>query len=57
MMILLVAGVMDLGVMAIVAAAITGERLAPRPQRVTRAAGVAVIAAGAVVVARALGAA
>jgi predicted metal-binding membrane protein len=55
MMILLATGVMDPGVMAVVAAAITGERLAPRPQPVTRAAGVAVVAAGALLVARALG--
>jgi len=55
--ILLVAGVMDLGAMALVAAAITLERLAPRPERAARAAGVVVIAAGALVIARALGAA
>src|SRR5262249_30882658 len=43
MMILLVTGVMNLGVMAMVAAAITIERLAPRPQRIARTAGLIVI--------------
>jgi predicted metal-binding membrane protein len=57
MMILLVTGVMDLEAMALVAAAITGERLAPRPVGVARTTGAAVIAAGAVVVVRALRAA
>ncbi len=46
MLILLVLGVMDLGVMAVVAAAITVERLAPAGERVARAVGVATIAAG-----------
>jgi len=55
MMILLVSGVMDLRVMLIVAAAITVERLAPRPERAARVAGVLVIAVGALVLARALG--
>lgn len=54
MTILLVAGVMNLGAMAVVAAAITVERLAPRPDRVARGLGVAAIAAGALVLARAL---
>jgi predicted metal-binding membrane protein len=54
MVILLVAGVMDLRAMAMVAAAITLERLAPRPQLAARATGVAVIMAGALVVLRAL---
>ncbi len=54
MMILLVTGVMDLGIMAIVAAAITIERLAPRPERVARLIGVASMVAGALVIARAL---
>lgn len=57
MLVLLVTGVMDLGAMALVAAAITLERLASRPERAARACGVAVIAAGAVVIARALRAA
>jgi predicted metal-binding membrane protein len=46
---LLVLGVMNLAVMALVAAAITIERLAPYPERVARATGIAVIAAGAIV--------
>jgi predicted metal-binding membrane protein len=57
MMTLLVSGVMDLGVMVAVAAAITVERLAPRPGHVARALGVVVLTAGALVIARALGAA
>ena len=57
MLILLASGVMDLGVMAAVAAAITVERLAPGPERVARALGVVVVAAGALAIARALGAA
>jgi len=52
MMILLVTGVMDLGAMAVVAAAITLERLAPQPHRAARATGVVVIIAGAVVILR-----
>ena len=55
MVTLLVTGVMNLAGMAMVAAAITFERLAPKPEGATRAAGVVVIAAGAVVIARALG--
>ncbi len=54
MMILLVTGMMDLGIMAIVAAAITIERLAPRPERVARLIGVASMVVGALVIARAL---
>jgi len=46
MAVLLVTGVMDLGAMAVIAAAITAERHAARPQRVARAAGVVVMAAG-----------
>ena len=57
MLILLASGVMDLGVMAGVAAAITAERLAPRPERIARALGAIAIAGGALAVARALGAA
>jgi predicted metal-binding membrane protein len=55
MLILLVTGVMDLGIMAIVAAAITVERLAPRPERVARAAGVVIVVAGILMIVRALG--
>ena len=55
MAILLVAGVMDLGVMAVVAAAITVERLAPRPRSAARATGVLAVATGAFVIARAVG--
>ena len=46
MAILLVIGVMDLRAMAVVAAAITLERLAPASARVARAIGVVVVAAG-----------
>jgi predicted metal-binding membrane protein len=53
--ILLVIGVMDLRAMAIVAAAITLERLAPAGQRVARIIGVVVIAAGLFLMARAGG--
>jgi predicted metal-binding membrane protein len=44
--ILLVIGVMDLRVMAVVTAAITVERLAPAGVRVARAIGVVVVGAG-----------
>jgi predicted metal-binding membrane protein len=54
MAILLVAGVMDLGVMAVVSAAITVERLAARPENAARASGVVAVTAGAFVIARAL---
>ena len=53
--VLLVIGVMDLRAMAIVAAAITLERLAPSGERVARAIGVVVIGAGFVLTARAVG--
>ncbi len=53
---LLAAGAMDLGAMALVAPAITVERLAPWPEWTARAAGAVVAAAGALAVARALGA-
>jgi predicted metal-binding membrane protein len=52
---LVVIGVMDLRAMAVVAAAITAERLAPRWQRVTRAIGAIVIAAGLLLIGRAIG--
>lgn len=53
MAILLVLGVMDLLVMAVVTAAITAERLAPSGERVARAIGVVVVAAGLFLIARA----
>jgi predicted metal-binding membrane protein len=53
-MILLVTGVMNVSGMAIVAAAITVERVAARPEQIARAVGVVVIAAGAFVIARAV---
>jgi len=55
MAILLVIGVMDLRAMAIVAAAITVERLAPAGERVARAIGVVVVGAGLLLIARAAG--
>jgi predicted metal-binding membrane protein len=53
--ILLVMGVMDLRAMAVVAAAITVERLAPAGERVARAIGAIVVAAGLLLIARAAG--
>lgn len=53
--ILLVAGVMDLRAMAVVTAAITAERLAPRGERVARAIGIVVIGAGLFLIGRAAG--
>ena len=55
MAILLVGGVMDVALMALVAVAITAERLSPNPRLMARAIGVLVMAAGAVRMARALG--
>jgi predicted metal-binding membrane protein len=55
MTILLVSGVMDLVAMAVVTAAITVERLASRPQRAARVAGLLTLAAGAFVIGRAIG--
>jgi predicted metal-binding membrane protein len=55
MAILLVIGVMDLRAMAVVAAAITLERLAPSGERVARAIGVVVVGAGLVLIGRASG--
>lgn len=52
---LLVAGVMDLRAMAVVAAAITVERLAPSGERMARATGAVVIAAGLFLILRAIG--
>jgi predicted metal-binding membrane protein len=54
MAILLVGGVMDVGVMALVASAITFERYAARPERAARIAGMVAVTAGMVVIARAL---
>jgi len=51
---LLVTGVMDLAVMAVVACAITIERLAPWPNLAARAGGTVLLGAGALAVARAL---
>ncbi|HEU5316666.1 MAG TPA: DUF2182 domain-containing protein [Chloroflexota bacterium] len=56
MAILLVMGVMDLRAMAVVAAAITVERLAPAGERVARAVGAAGVAAGLFLIVRAAGA-
>ena len=53
--VLLVVGVMDLRVMAVVTAATTLERLAPAGQRVARAIGVLVVGAGMLLIARAAG--
>jgi predicted metal-binding membrane protein len=53
MAILLVIGVMDLRAMAVVAAAITVERLAPAGKRVARATGAVVVGAGLLLIARA----
>jgi predicted metal-binding membrane protein len=55
MAILLVMGVMDLRVMAIVAAAVTAERLAPAGERVARVIGAVVIGAGLFLIARSAG--
>ncbi len=54
-LILLVSGVMDIGSMALVAAGITFERLAPVPTRAVRATGEVVLAAGVVLIAHAVG--
>jgi predicted metal-binding membrane protein len=53
--VLLVFGVMDLRAMAVVATAITGERVAPGGKHVARVTGAAVIGAGVVLVVRAAG--
>jgi predicted metal-binding membrane protein len=54
MIILLVVGAMNLAAMAILAAAITIERIAPRPAIAARAAGAVAIVVGVVATARAL---
>lgn len=56
MLIVVVLGVMDLRLMAVVTAAITAERLAPNGPKVARAIGWLIIAAGVVLIARAAGA-
>jgi predicted metal-binding membrane protein len=53
--ILLVSGIMNLRVMAVVTAAITVERLAPAGERVARAIGAVVLGAGLFMIARAAG--
>ncbi len=55
MAILLAVGVMDLRAMAVAAAAITVERLAPAGERIARAIGAVVIATGLLLIARAAG--
>jgi predicted metal-binding membrane protein len=55
MAVLLVIGVMDLCAMAVVAAAITSERLTPGGSRVARAIGAVIIGAGLLLIARAAG--
>jgi predicted metal-binding membrane protein len=55
MVILLVTGVMDLGAMAAVTAAITAERLAPVGERVAQAIGVVIVGTGVLLIARAAG--
>jgi predicted metal-binding membrane protein len=55
MAILLCLGVMDLRAMAVVAAAITVERLAPADERVARAIGAVVVGAGLLLIARTAG--
>ncbi len=54
MLALFVVGVMDLRAMVLIAAAITLERLAPRPRLYARAAGLAILAIGVVAIARAV---
>jgi predicted metal-binding membrane protein len=52
---LLAVGVMDLRAMAVVAAAITVERLVPAGERAARAIGAGVVGAGVFLIARAAG--
>ncbi|WP_236002493.1 DUF2182 domain-containing protein [Paraburkholderia elongata] len=54
-MILLVAGVMDLRVMAVVTAAITVERLAPHGERAARVIGAGIVGGGVLLIVRAVG--
>jgi predicted metal-binding membrane protein len=51
--ILLVIGIMDVRVMALITAAITAERLAPNGERVARAIGIVVVGVGLLLIARA----
>jgi predicted metal-binding membrane protein len=55
MVLLLVCGVMDIGVMAVVTVAVTVERLAPDGESVARGIGFAVVGAGLLLIARAAG--
>jgi predicted metal-binding membrane protein len=55
MVILLVIGVMDVRAMAVVTAAITVERLLPAGERIARATGTVVVAAGVLLIVRAAG--
>ena len=55
MAVLLVLGVMDPRAMALVAAAITAERLAPAGEAVARALGAIAVGAGLFLIARAVG--
>jgi predicted metal-binding membrane protein len=55
MTVLLVTGMMRLGTIALVAAAITLERVAPWPERTARALGAVILAVGALTLARGLG--
>jgi predicted metal-binding membrane protein len=55
MAVLLAVGVMDIGAMAVVTAAITAERLVPAGERVARAVGVVLVGAGVFLVAQAAG--
>ena len=54
MMILLVTGVMDLHVMAVLTVAITTERLSPRPEPAARAAGAVIVATSFIMIGRAV---
>jgi predicted metal-binding membrane protein len=53
MLALLAIGMMDLVAMAAVTLAISAERLAPAPLRITRVTGVAIVVAGLLTIARA----
>ena len=53
MVILVAVGLMDLGAMILIAVAVTAERLAPGGERVARAVGIASVATGLVMIARA----
>ena len=55
MLVRLATGVMDLGMMAVVAAAITLEQVAPTPVRMARDIGILVILAGIFIFTRAIG--